>query len=182
MLRFYINLCERGYDMRKLFSLVWCVCFVFPINGQEYNITNGIVLSEQNQGAGLTIVFRSETEIKSAWDRGTVIRYSNNPQNETNLGKFIEIEYDMGFEFEGSFISQGEMRIIFSNLLEINIVEETQISKGALIGKTKKDSGNDLRVFILSNTDNLQFLKMWTNNKKVKIGDYWYWDPAFLFR
>jgi hypothetical protein len=44
------------------------------------------------------------------------------------------------------------------------------------------DTGNDLRIFILSDTDNVQFLKMWTNDRKVKIAEYWYWDPAFLFR
>jgi hypothetical protein len=173
---------RNGMDKIKLFSLVFLFSCIFAMYGQEYKVSNGIALSEQNQNAGLTIVFPEEAAINSPWERGKVIRYSNDPSNATNLGKFIEIEYEIGFEFEGMFMSQGKMRMIFSNLLEINVTEETIISKGTLIGKTKKDAGNDLRVFILSETEDLRFLQIWTNDSKVRIGNYWYWNPGFLFR
>lgn len=167
---------------KKILLIVIYFSIFVTIYGQEYNITDGIVLNQQNEGASITITFQDETPINSAWDRGKVLRYSNNPNNETKLGKFVEMEYEMGYEFEGFFMSQGKMIIIFSNLSEINVTEKTIISKGTLICKTKKGGGNDLRVFILSKTDNLRFLQLWTNNKKVKIGNYWYWDPTFLFK
>jgi hypothetical protein len=98
------------------------------------------------------------------------------------LNPSARIKYETGFSFEENFVSQGKMTIIFSNLNEINVTESTVISQGTSIGKTKKDAGNDIRIFILSDTDNLRFLNLWTNNKKVKVGDLWYWNPSFLFR
>jgi hypothetical protein len=164
--------------MKKLLIVFFLFFVLVSINGQEYNLLNGIILTDENKSASMTLVFNNESDIKSGFDRGKVIRYSN---NENNLGKFVEIEYELGFTFEGTFISNGIMIIIFSNLKEIYVTEDTILSQGNLIGKTKKGVGNDLRVFLFSIED-LPILRMWTNNKKLKLGDYWAWDPSFLFR
>ena len=167
--------------MKKLFLVLFSLILVNSVFGQDYNLENGIVMNNSNREHSTTATFNSETDINSIWNGGTVIRYSNNENNTANLGRFVEVEYEMGFDFEGSFMSQGRMRIIFSNLSEICVSETSIISAGTLIGKTKRGRNNQLRVFILSEED-LSFLRMWTNNKKEKIGDFWYWDAAFLFR
>ncbi|MDR1150006.1 MAG: hypothetical protein LBK66_15400 [Spirochaetaceae bacterium] len=168
--------------MKKQFLVLFTFFMIFSVNGQDFNLMNGITLNDQNRSKSITVDFKEETEFKSLWDRGRVIRYSNDENNTTGLKRFVEIEYEMGFLFEGYFRNQGMMTIIFSNLKEIDVIETSIISKGTLIGKTKKDVGNDLRIFVLSDNENLSFLNMWTNNNKIKIDNTWYWDPSFLFR
>ena len=168
-------------EKKYLFAFLYMFC-VFLVFGQEYNLHNGITLSRRNKRAGIEVTFNEEAPMISPWDRGRVTRFSNNANNAANLGRFVEIEYDMGFDFEGISISQGKILVIFSNLLEINVTEETIISKGTLIGKTQRGFGNRLKVFLLSETEDVGFLQMWTNNRKRRIDNLWYWDPAFLFR
>jgi|GEM_PF-2060894 len=167
--------------IKYFFFVIFLFC-IFTVHGQDYNLNNGITLNEQNRGAGITVTYPEEITLNSLWDRGRVIRYSNDPNNVTNLGKFVEIEYELGFTFEGVFMSQGKIRVIFSNLSEIFISENSIISTGTLLVKTQRGTGNGLRVFILSENDNLSFLQLLTNNSRVRIGDFWYWNPAFLFR
>jgi hypothetical protein len=162
----------------KIFVLIFINFFIiFLLHGQDYNLENGIVLNGQNRNLGLVVNFSDVSDIRSAWDRGTVRRYSHNENNITNLGRFIEIEYELGFVFRDTFIGQGQMIVVFSNLTEFFLNEEMEISIGTIIGRT-----NEIRMFILSETDNIPILSLWTNNKKRKIGDYWYWDTSFLLR
>ena len=167
--------------MKKLFFIFFCLNLMISVFGQDYNLENGIILDNNNRRHSTSTTFNSETNINSAWNWGSVIRYSNDENNAANLGRFVEIEYEMGFEFEGTLIRQGSMRVIFSNLSEINVSETSRISVGTLIGKTKRGGNNQLVTFILSEEDEL-FLRMWTNNRKERIGDFWYWDASFLYR
>jgi len=169
--------------MAKLKPLCF-VLFLFPVFfsfGQDLNLLDGITLNDRNREANLMVTFADEAMLNSAYDRGCVVRYSTDPNNVTNLGVFIEVEYEIGFMFEGMFLKQGEMSIIYSNLKEVNVPENLLVSRGTLLGKTKRGPTNELRVFLLSEED-VFALQMWTNNNKVKIGDLWYWDPGFLFR
>jgi hypothetical protein len=62
-----------------MFLNIFCV---FSIFGQEYTVSNSIVLNKQNKNSNLTVVFRSEAELMSAWDGGSITRYSNDPIRE----------------------------------------------------------------------------------------------------
>lgn len=124
----------------------------------------------------------SNVDLKSPYDKGTITRYSNEENNITGLGKFVEIEYQMGFMFENTFIEQGVIKIIFSNIDTIYASKDDLLSKGDNICSTKSGSNEQLRVFIISETDDLQFLKIWTQDRKFKLNNIWYWDSSFLFR
>jgi hypothetical protein len=153
----------------------------------DYNVDEGIFLSKKNQNSSIMMDTEEEKEMISPWDRGKVVRYSTDEKNKTGLGCFVEIEYELGFSFEGAFISQGKVNLILSNLKEIKVNEKMEISKGDIIGITKgkgatKDKGDDLRVFLITNTENIRALQLWTRDTKSQIDNVWYWDPSFMFK
>lgn len=160
---------------------IFFLCFAF-VYGQSFNIDNGISLNEENKTYSVAYTVENNVDLKSPFDRGIVTRWSNDRNNSTKLGRFVEIEYDIGFEFEGTFKSQGKMKMIFANLETINVDENSKIGKGTSIGLTQKGAGNDFRIFVLTDTDDVKFLTLWTNNRKFKINNVWYWDPSFLFK
>jgi hypothetical protein len=173
--------------MKKVICLIYGLLFAWinSIYASDYNIDDGIFLSEKNQYSSMMMDSKNEKEMISPWDRGKVVRYSNDEKNKTELGCFIEIEYEIGFSFENVFMTQGKVNLILSNLKEIRVNEKMEISKGDIIGiikggatKSKKD---DLRIFLITNTDNIRILQLWTGNTKTKIDNLWYWDPGFLF-
>lgn len=149
---------------------------------EDFNLDKGIALTKENERGSISMAVKKSIELKSPFDRGVVVRWSNSDGNATRLGQFVEIEYEMGYEFEGTFVSQGKMRVVFSNLGSLSVNEKTPVMKGTSLGFTKSGEGGDLRVFVLSDTDDLKFLQKWTGNKKLKVEDTWYWDPSFLFR
>lgn len=168
--------------IRHLLLPVVILLVPFAIFGQSFGLDSGIDLTEENRPYSIALGFDGTSEVRSPYGRGTVTRFSGIENNPTRLGRFVEIEYNMGFDFEGSFLSQGRMRIIFSNLGSVSVDQDSVIDENTLIGVTKSGSDNELRIFVISDTDDLQFLKMWTNDRKILVGDTWYWDPSYLVR
>jgi hypothetical protein len=148
---------------------------------QGFNIEGGVSLTQENKDYCIEYPTDGNIELKSPYDRGRVTRWSNDTDNTSQLGRFIEIEYNMGFEFEGTFMSQGKMTVIFSNLEKINLDEKAVVKKGTSIGVTRSGEESALRVFVITDTDKVRFLSVWTNDKKININGLWYWDPSFLF-
>jgi len=165
--------------MKKI--LIFLIFVAASVNGQEYNLLNGITLTAENRHGSITLVMDGESDLRSGFNKGRIIRYSNDENNATNLGKFVEVDYELGYIFEGTFTPQGNITVIFSNLKEIYVTENTILSQGDIIGKTKKGAGNDFRLFLLS-VDDLPILRNLTNNRKIQLGDYWAWDPSFMLR
>jgi hypothetical protein len=148
---------------------------------QEYNVSGGVSLDEFNARTGLVIELDEEARLFSPWDRGSVVRYSGNESNPTGFGRFVEVEYDAGFEFEGSFMSQGVFSVIFSNVKAIHVDRGGPIGRGELICTSKTGEGNGLRALIVSKRGDLRFLEIWSGFPGIEYEGYWYWNPMFLF-
>jgi hypothetical protein len=148
---------------------------------QEYNVSGGVSLDAFNAQTGVLMDFYEETPLFSPWDRGRVVRYSNNESNSTGFGRFIEVEYEAGFEFEGFFMAQGTFSVIFSNIKTINVDKDQAVSKGGLMCALKTGDGNSLRVLIVSKRGDLRFLEIWSGYPGIEYDGYWYWNPMFLF-
>jgi hypothetical protein len=148
---------------------------------QDYNIPGGVSLDEFNAQAGVLMDFYEETQLFSPWDRGRVTRYSNDESNSTGFGRFVEVEYEAGLEFEGFFMSQGSFSVIFSNVKTIHAVKDEPMSKGDFICTLKTGEGNSLRVLIVSKRGDLRFLETWSGFPGIEHDGYWYWNPMFLF-
>jgi hypothetical protein len=170
-------------DIKKIAAVL---CFLgmtaVPMSyAQDYNIMGGVSLDEFNAQAGVLMDFYEETQLFSPWDRGRVVRYSNNESNSTGFGKFVEVEYEAGFEFEGIFRPQGVFSVIFSNVKTVNADINETISKGGLICTLKAGDENSLRVLIVSKRGDLRFLEIWSGFPGIEHDGYWYWNPMFLF-
>lgn len=166
---------------RKLLSVLLIVLISSFVFAKDYQTKNGISLTNENKNLCVSICLNNNETLKSIYDRGVVTRYSDDEQNETGLGKFVEIEYELGFSFEDSFKSYGIIKLIFSNVQTILVDENTTVEKGTPLIITKK--GNEsLRIFEISETDKIKPLVMLTKDKKEKVGDYWYWDPTYLVK
>ena len=169
--------------MKKRILMVLLAIFrISSAMAENYQLDDGITLNEENAKYSILLSTDESVELNSLYDNGVVVRYSDESNNPTGLGKFVEVEYRMGFEFEGTFVEAGVMRMLFSNLEEVFVTGEQDISKGDPMCLSRKGPEGDLRVFILSDTADLQFLEVRTQNRKVELDGLWYWDPSFLFQ
>ncbi|GMO40601.1 MAG: hypothetical protein Ta2F_16680 [Termitinemataceae bacterium] len=169
--------------MKKFIFIFICytIC-ISTLTAQDFDVRNTIILDSTNKKLAPLIAFENEEDVRSMFDRGIVVGFSDKENNSTKLGKFVEIEYEMGFAFENTFISQGKFSIVFSNLNSVKVTKGENISNGTIIGTTKKGDKEPLRTFVLSKDEKLVFLKKWTEDGKIYYKGNWYWNPMFLFR
>jgi hypothetical protein len=167
--------------MKKVMSvLVLCAASAAAF-AQEYALNEGVSLDEFNAQTGVLMDFEEEVNLFSPWDRGRVVRYSNDESNATGFGRFVEIAYEAGFTFEGFFMAQGTFSVIFANVQTICVDQNVSIKSGDLICAPKKGEGNSLRVLIVSQREDLRFLEQWSGFSGIEHNGYWYWNPMFLF-
>lgn len=119
--------------------------------------------------------------------KGKVNRVSDNPFNQTNFGKFVELEHNETY-LDKKKEKSVTFYTVYAFLSEVTVEKGDLVAAGDIIGKTGKSGPlADQRyesefLFCLYSYNDEPIIRSWTKCKPVKkFGVYWY-DPARLFK
>jgi hypothetical protein len=141
-------------------------------------------LDEVNRQLRITMFTEEQQPLLSPFDRGTVAELSRDRENATGLGRYVAVDYELGFEFEGRFQPQGELILVYGNVASVDVQLGQEVSQGDRLATTIAGGPapeTDFSVFILTTTPNNRYLEVNTGNRKQRYGVWWYWDASFLF-
>ncbi len=168
-------------NMKLSIILILCLYLSSNIIAEEINKLDGKgVIIDFKDGKNFGIGFRTDAyeQVKS-FKEGTLNRYSNDPNNNTNLGIFCEIKVAE---------NNTDYYVIYAMLSELNnnLNNKNLMKQDEIIGKTGP-TGPLTKIF----TDANVVIAVYTFNKNIELeslsgspafkqfGVYWY-NPSFI--
>ncbi|MGE5604157.1 MAG: M23 family metallopeptidase [Bacteroidota bacterium] len=119
--------------------------------------------------------------------KGKVNRISVNPYNQTNFGKFVELEHNETY-LDNKKEKNVTFYTVYAFLSEVLVEKGDFVAAGDIIGKTGKSGPlanqnyDSEFLFCIYSYEDEPIIRSWTKRKPMKkFGVYWY-DPMGLFK
>ncbi|MFP4374630.1 MAG: hypothetical protein ACLFPO_09885 [Spirochaetaceae bacterium] len=142
----------------------------------------------ENRGPQLTPeeVRRVTVPLPSAWSEspevhalfaGAVHRYSTSPENESGLGRFVELVHDTEFSIGGE-AEHSRFYTMYAGLDDATVRPEQTISAGRAIGAASADESG-VRIGVYTRDDDPVWRRQ-TGRPPITVNGFYFWDPSFV--
>lgn len=131
---------------------------------------------------GITLTVAPGTPIQAIIP-GTVHRSSNDSENETGFGRFVETRHEHQYVFKGREVI-AEFFILFANLEQVDVHTDQIITGGQQIGVVGDSSSrywpdNKLMLAVYTQND-APILRLWSGGDPVEVAGVLWWNPSFM--